>query len=84
MHILHGLLATIASGYNWLRLQKPEDTFVAVAAFALAALAGSLLMERDPAGVIRRSLEKRGVGFILGSLAVGFAAEMLLEIMRAG
>ena len=82
MHILHGILAPIASGYRWLLLQRPEDTFMAVAAFSLAALAGSLLTERDPAGIILRSLEKRGLGFILGSLGAGFVAEMLMEIVR--
>jgi hypothetical protein len=79
MHIVYGIPAFIV---DWLLRQRPEEILLSLMMFALAALAGSLLTEKDPAGAILRSLEKRGAGFILGTLGVGFVAEMLREIVR--
>jgi hypothetical protein len=51
------------------------------AAFSLAALAGTMLTEKDPVGAIRRSLESRCPGFIIISLGAGFVLGLANEIL---
>jgi hypothetical protein len=63
-------------------ISNQAGILMSVAAFSLAGLAGSLLTEKDPIGVILYSLKRRGLGFVVTSLGAGFAAALLWKVLH--
>jgi hypothetical protein len=59
------------------------DLLFVILAFTIGAVAGSALNQKDPVSALLSAARRRGVGFIVASLSVGFAAGMLFDIFSA-
>ena len=57
------------------------DHLLILLAFALGAVAGNSITRKDPAAALWNSARRRGPGFIVLTLAIGFAAEILWEVI---
>jgi hypothetical protein len=60
------------------------DHLLIILALVVGGLAGTALTQKDPVSALLSALQRRGVGFILGSLGLGFTAEVLWKIICSG
>jgi hypothetical protein len=60
------------------------DFLFVVFAFTIGAVAGSAINQKDPVSVLLSSVRRRGIGFIAGSLGIGFAIGLLWKIVTGG
>ena len=60
------------------------DFLLVIFAFALGAVGGVAITERDPVSGLLNSVRRRGIRLAAGSLGVGFAAGILWQILGPG
>ena len=60
------------------------DPLFAIFAFTIGAVAGSAISQKDPGSMLLSTGRRRGIGFIAGSLGIGFAAGLLWKMISDG
>ncbi|HKE26891.1 MAG TPA: hypothetical protein VKB88_31275 [Bryobacteraceae bacterium] len=58
------------------------DFLFAIFAFTIGTVAGSAINQKDPVSMLLNAVRRRGVGFIVGSLGIGFAVGLLWKMIN--
>ena len=60
------------------------DFLFAIVALTIGVVAGTAINQKDPVSALLSAVQRRGIGFLVGSLGTGFAAALLWKMISDG